>query len=136
MAEIISQTLRECILEQQFDAFVPIPLSQQRLTWRGFNQAEKLSQQITRLLHVPTVTNILTRSGKNQSQVSKNANKRHDFSDEFSINTQISLKRKRICLIDDVITTGTTLQKASLVLQSAGAQTQCLTFAASISGKI
>jgi ComF family protein len=136
MAEIVDLQLHECLQSQNFDALIPIPLSPARQKWRGFNQAEKFSGELSKLLHIPTHTNILFRQGKNISQVHKNQEQRLQFASQFYCSENIQIKGKKLCLVDDVITTGTTLKEASLVLQSAGAQTQCLTFGASISGNM
>lgn len=136
MAHIVDQQLGEQLMTQNFEALVPIPLSPARQRWRGFNQAEKFSREISKLLHIPTNTHLLFRQGKNISQVHKNQEQRLDFASQFFMPENIQLKGKKLCLVDDVITTGTTLKEASLVLQQAGAQTQCLTFGASISGTI
>ncbi len=136
MAEIITEQLGNKLLTEKFDAFIPIPLSPSRQRWRGFNQARKLCCELSRCLPIPTQSRILLRQGKNTSQVSKNLQDRHSFGQQFYLRSPVNVKGKHFCLVDDVITTGTTLKEASQVLQQAGATTQCLTFAASISGKI
>lgn len=134
LAQIVQQQLRQELLAQHFDALIPIPLSPARQRWRGFNQAEKFSQELSTLLDIPTHSRLLFRQGRNTSQVHKNQSERQHFASQFYCNENMQLRGKKLCLVDDVITTGTTLKEASLVLQESGAETQCLTFGVTISG--
>jgi competence protein ComFC len=94
---------------------VPIPLSAERLYERGFNQAKALAE----LLNLP-IYDILTRR-HHEKQSKKSRRERLQTENMFQLAEQISLANRRIVLIDDIYTTGTTLRHAAKVLREAGA---------------
>ncbi len=103
-----------------FDYLVPIPLSRARQRERGFNQAEKLA----RSLPFP-VAPVLIRTRNTLPQFDLQVGERQkNVSGAFSLNPQLvekDLRGFRFCLIDDVITTGSTLVESARVLKKAGA---------------
>lgn len=106
-----------------FDFLIPVPLHKRRLRERGYNQAELLARALSQKTSVPVVTNCLWRSGGETSQVhSANAEERYrNVTGAFTC-TGESLSGKRIMLIDDVCTTGATLEACAAALRSVGAQ--------------
>ncbi|WP_341352369.1 ComF family protein [Cytobacillus praedii] len=97
-----------------FDTIVPIPLSEERLYERGFNQAEAI---ILACGYQPN--NLLTRI-HSEKQSKKSRSERIHLSQVFQ--TKINIPNKKILLIDDIYTTGSTLRHAAKVLIEAGAQ--------------
>lgn len=112
--------------KKNYTLIIPIPLYKKRLRWRGFNQAELLASQISQSLNIPLMNNLLIRTKYNLPQVKiKNTEQRKtNIKNAFQINleNQINLKNKTIILIDDVLTTGATLEECARVLQKAGAK--------------
>ncbi len=111
---------------------VPIPLHTFRKRWRGFNQAEILCQSISAGLNCETV-NALTRkkSTKTQKDLKREARLKN-VSGAFAIseNLKSSILNHICLLVDDVTTTGATLQEAAKILKRAGAaKVICLTVA-------
>lgn len=111
---------------------VPIPLHTFRKRWRGFNQAEILCQSISVGLGLETV-NALTRkkSTKTQKDLKREARLKN-VSGAFAIseNLKSSILNHICLLVDDVTTTGATLQEASKILKKSGAnKVICLTVA-------
>ncbi|MBP2241974.1 competence protein ComFC [Cytobacillus eiseniae] len=100
-----------------FDALVPIPLSEERLYERGFNQSEAL---IIASGYKPT--NLLTRI-HSEKQSKKSRAERIHLPQVFQ--TEASLSNEKVLLIDDIYTTGSTLRHAAKLLKSAGAQSVC-----------
>ena len=103
----------------EFDLIVPVPLSKSKQEQRGYNQAERLAQPVAEKLPKPLSTNALFRIRENASQVdldvqSRRANVRGVFEADPAI-----VKGKKILLIDDVFTTGATLESASQSLRDA-----------------
>jgi competence protein ComFC len=94
---------------------VPIPLSAERLYERGFNQAKALAE----LLNLP-IHDLLTRRHL-EKQSKKSRRERLRTENVFQLSGKTSLQDKRIVLIDDIYTTGTTLRHAAKVLLKAGA---------------
>ncbi|MBP1943474.1 ComF family protein [Cytobacillus luteolus] len=94
---------------------VPIPLSNERLYERGFNQAKVLAE----LLHLP-ISEPLTRIHL-EKQSKKSRSERLRTTNIFHLKESIKLKGAEIVLIDDIYTTGTTLRHAAEILKEAGA---------------
>jgi ComF family protein len=112
------------------DMIIPVPLHPRRLRWRGFNQAEELAHALD--LRIPVKTDILRRVRYTTPQVAmKNKVKRQkNLSGAFAVNDVSAVYGKKILLIDDVMTTGTTLTECATVLRSAGAYcVHCLVIA-------
>jgi len=100
---------------------IPLPLHPLRLKTRGFNQANEIAKPIANALGVPILYDILTRTKetKAQSHLPK-ALRRENVNDAFAVTKPLTLTH--IALIDDVITTGSTLQAAIQRLKAAGAR--------------
>lgn len=99
------------------DAVVPVPLHRRRLRERGFNQADDLA----RALGLP-VLHALRRVRATPAQVGLPAERRRDnVRDAFDISTQTIRRGSTIVLVDDVATTGATLEACARVLRRAGA---------------
>lgn len=103
------------------DVIIPVPLHKKRLRWRGFNQAEKLAEKLD--LKIPIITDSLIRSQNTTPQVKvKSREKRlQNLNNAFSVINKENIENKRILLIDDIVTTGTTLSICADELIKAGA---------------
>ena len=96
---------------------VPIPLSRQKLAKRGFNQAELIAQELVLAFNWP-LKNILKKVKNNPSQTNLNREQR-----KLNVQNIFQIKEQppaNVILIDDVLTTGATLEQAANVLQQAG----------------
>ena len=106
---------------EQAQVLIPIPLSFQRLSERGFNQSLVLSQQLSR---EKTLTSSLLRMRNTLAQSSLPRNERlTNLKGAFAVAPFMAaqLRGQRILLIDDVMTSGATLNAAAQVLKQAGA---------------
>jgi len=117
---LLAQALQNSTLPSP-DIIIPVPLHKRRMRWRGFNQSERLAHSLN--LQIPVITDILLRVRYTVPQVKmKNkANRQKNLANAFIINNSTLLHNKNILLIDDVITTGTTLSECARTLKSAGA---------------
>lgn len=112
------------------DTLIPVPLHSRRLRFRGFNQAELLarilSSQLTPGLEIPLLTDTLLRirSTKPQMKTESREERLTNLKNAFRVATgkRAPLEGKSLWLIDDVATTGTTLEECALVLKQAGAK--------------
>ncbi len=103
---------------------IPIPLHPRRLNWRGFNQAEIIAQSLGNSIQQNIQTNILIRTKQSRAQADiKEKDQRLDNpKKKFQvINTSIT-KNKTIILIDDICTTGATLNECARILKEVGAK--------------
>jgi len=99
---------------------IPIPLSKKRRRWRGFNQAEILAQNFEKTFNY-TLNLQLKRNKHQKPQASLNENERAENIKNAFVWSGDNLKDKNIILIDDVVTTGATLNEAAKILKLAGA---------------
>ncbi len=124
LAKIFAVYIKEKLMEMHPDLLVPIPLSEERLYERGFNQAMALLQEAG----YPT-SDILSRI-HSEKQSKKTRLERIHLPQVFTINSDSQLEGKRIVLVDDIYTTGSTLRHAAKLLKEAGAASiQSLTIA-------
>jgi len=117
----------------QADAITPIPLSEQRFAERGYNQVDLIAHPLARLMRWQYLPGAIHRSRHTRSQVGLSAGERRDnVSGAFLAKSQL-VSGKTILLVDDVATTGATLDSASRSLVEAGAaKVYALTFAKAI----
>lgn len=110
---------------------VPIPLHSRRCADRGFNQAALLAQAFCARTEMSFEPKLLKRVRTTRAQAELNESERSDnVSDAFVCPDPATVKDLEITLIDDVVTTGATLNEAARVLRDAGAkEVRALTFA-------
>jgi ComF family protein len=114
----------EIIDAKKYDIIIPIPLNKKRLRSRKFNQSALLCKEIVKShKNLKFIPNLLLRSKfeKAQAQLSR-AQRLQNLSDTFTFNQKFlgKIKGKNILLIDDVMTTGSTLQNCALILKKNG----------------
>lgn len=131
--------LRATLQEQfpdGFDLVTWAPLSTLRYWKRGYDQAELLAVEAGKLYGIKPLRLLRkTRHTKAQSKLSPAARKRN-AADLYRVSSRLSLEGKRVLLVDDVTTTGSTLSDCARALTAAGAgEVVCLTLARSVSAK-
>jgi len=107
-------------------ALIPVPLAPVRERERGFNQAERLASALAAFWHVPVWPEVVARSRRTRSQTrltpeERSANVRHAFS--VPDGARDRLRGRHLLLVDDVVTTGATLNACAATLFDAGART-------------
>jgi len=107
---------------KQGDVLVPIPLHPARLRERGYNQSELLARQVSLLTRIP-VNNALrrVRNTRSQARLKDAVQKKKNMAGAFGVCPDADIKGKRVILVDDVTTTGATLDSAAGTLKQAGA---------------
>lgn len=106
------------------DLIVPVPLHRWRLLWRRYNQSAELARAVGRLSGGAVAPDLLVRRRHTPSQSDKNARERRlNVAGAFAINPRrrALVRDKAILLIDDVLTTGATVEACARVLLRAGA---------------
>ncbi|MFT5143927.1 MAG: ComF family protein [Rhodothermales bacterium] len=109
--------------EERFDAIVPLPLHRIRRLERGFNQSEQIARGASEVSRIP-VLGVLARTSARISQTRLSAVSRRELAKGTFLLEQ-PVQGKRLLLVDDVITTGSTLNSAARVLLAAGALDVC-----------
>jgi ComF family protein len=114
--------LSEFILSQSPELIMPVPLHRKRLRSRGFNQAVLLGEIIAKHSNLPMDRDNLKRVRWTEPQVKLSADdRRANVKGAFSIREPLCVQNLGILLVDDVLTTGSTVDECSRVLKSAGA---------------
>jgi ComF family protein len=104
------------------DALVPVPLSPGRRRQRGFNQSALIAHEIGRRIGVPVEEAWLERTRETSPQVGRSAaERRENVVGAFGCPVPNAVAGRRIALVDDVMTTGSTLGAGAEVLKAAGA---------------
>ncbi len=122
VANILGEILAKVYRQQHLvaEVIVPVPLHRARLKERGYNQSELLARQLGRLLNIPVNTVTLQRIRQTKSQMKLGADERHkNVADAFACNDK-KLQNQRVLLIDDVCTTGSTLDFCAEALKKGG----------------
>ncbi len=103
--------------------FLPIPLSKKRLKWRGFNQAEELAKDLAEFFGAKILKDVLIKEKETKPQVSlAEKERKENLKGVFKVKNSEIVFNKKIVLVDDIFTTGTTLSEAGKVLKEAGAK--------------
>lgn len=124
-ASVVVATIAQLMVEHipfpdDIDFFVPIPLHKQRERDRGFNQAYVLAKQLGKWLHIP-VQQVIHRSRKTSPQAELNREERlTHLRGAFIVVDESIVRGKVIAVVDDVATTGTTLNEVAKVLKKTG----------------
>lgn len=123
------------LLGSEYDYILYIPLHRTKLRERGFNQSYLIANELSLLSGIPILKDAIVRYCNSKSQTKLKIRDRYSnvanvFSDGKGIKKIIN---KRILLIDDVVTTGSTLNEASLVLKKYNpSNITCLTLASAV----
>ena len=121
LAECLSEPIP--LAENDYDLVVAVPLHRARLRWRGFNQAALIGISIARRMGRPLDTGSLVRTRATPSQTAKDRQERHrNVRDAFLVRRPARIANRRILLIDDVMTTGATVDECARALLAAGAR--------------
>lgn len=119
------EILRVCAEEMRLwraEALVPIPLHPSRRRKRGFNQAGLLARELSRRTGIPAEEHLLKRVKKTHVQKELNdQERRKNLKGAFALREE-KLPYKRIILVDDIYTTGSTIDEAAGVLRENGAE--------------
>ena len=119
-ADLYLNHMIEIQKQYQFDYIIPVPLHPKKLKVRGYNQLSFFANKISQVINVEVMENLLIKNIHSETQTKKNLLGRIEISEDiFILNplTQIDhFKGKHFLLIDDVITTGTTLELCGNVM--------------------
>lgn len=101
------------------DIIIPLPLNRRRLQQRGYNQAALIANGIAGIIGKPVAANIALRKVYTKTQTHKDRVSRwQSMEDVFTINNAATLHNKHVLLVDDIITTGATLEACGMHIVS------------------
>lgn len=109
--------LKDLEAYKMVDIVIPVPLHKNKLKKRGYNQVTKFGQQIAKALDAEYLDYVLIKVTNTKSQTIKNRLARWNNTDElFAIKKPELLENKHVLLVDDIITTGATIEACISVL--------------------
>ncbi|MEX0652414.1 MAG: ComF family protein [Candidatus Paceibacterota bacterium] len=142
VAHLFAVLLHDTLLEELSDTqlfsgdtetvIVPIPLSKRRARERGYNQMKLVTNELLALGGCAVDVDLLVkkRHTKPQTSLTHKSERVHNIKEAFAVTSKKDLKNTRILLLDDVLTTGSTLAEAKKTLLQAGARSvSCIALA-------
>lgn len=119
-ASMLGRSLAASPLFADVDCIIPVPLHRSRRLTRGYNQAEIIARELASALGAPLRCDILIRSRRTRSQTELDVDeKKKNVADAFSVKRK-PVAVRHILLVDDVFTTGATLNACRVALRRAG----------------
>ncbi|MET4081287.1 ComF family protein [Pedobacter sp. UYP30] len=121
LGRLLGDKLLESSLYKGIDFIVPVPLHPKRLQKRGYNQSAFIAMGVAEKIEVTVNEGLLLRTTHTDSQTKKNRyNRYQNMKDVFSVESSEPLCNKHILLVDDVITTGATIEACANALTKSG----------------
>jgi ComF family protein len=108
-------------LNKEFDSILPVPLHPAKLAKRGYNQSDTFAQGLSESMLLPWHQHVLQKGIANETQTNKRRLERwQNVKDVYMISDKKAVIDKRILLVDDVVTTGSTLEACARTLLDTG----------------
>lgn len=124
IAKYFAEMLYDTYIENALDAeiIIPVPISYKREKQRGFNQSYLIAKPLAEKLGLPLYTDVITKIKDNKQQAKLGLNdRRKNVVGAYEIVAREVVKGKKVLLVDDILTTGSTMSEAARRLKIAGA---------------
>ena len=121
---MLGELFSQCLLAHGAplpEAVVPVPLALRRYRERGYNQASELALAIRRITHVTVKSDIVIRQRETTEQAGLDRKARHK-NVRGAFTAVAPLRARSVAILDDVVTTGSTVRELAKVLLEAGAE--------------
>ncbi len=111
LGKFFGMEIKQIGLGNEFDMIIPMPLHPLRQRKRGYNQTTKFAEGLVQSLDIPYYENIIFRQINTSTQTRKNKTERwENVNHAFSVQRPMAIQDKRILLVDDIITTGASIE--------------------------
>ena len=111
LGRLMGNALKSANRFSDINALIPLPLFPSKEKKRGYNQATVLCDGIAEILKIPVLNNVITRPQHTETQTKKGRIERwRNIEGKFQLIDAIKIQNKHILLVDDVVTTGSTLE--------------------------
>ncbi len=122
LGKLLALKVQNTIQLDQIDMIIPVPLHRNKYKQRGYNQAELIGKCAAKQLGIPLEANILVKTSESKSQSLLSRSERlSNVKDVFNVVKAEAIYNKNILIIDDIVTTGSTLNQCSKALKQGGA---------------
>ena len=119
LGQELGKTLKKAPLYEGLDYLIPVPLHPKKERKRGYNQSLMIARGVSEVTGIPIGDNFLVRSVNTATQTHKSKEERwQNVKDIFEVRNAGKLEGKYVLLIDDVLTTGATLEACAMKLES------------------
>lgn len=117
-AKIILSDKKTCNFIKKYDVIISVPISKKRKKKRGYNQSELVANELAQKLNQDIWTDIIIKKKDNKPQSELNKLERiKNVEDIYEINKPIEVKNKKVLLLDDIYTTGSTVNEIARKLK-------------------
>lgn len=121
LGEVYGEELHQANYGEKFNVIVPVPLHASRKRKRGYNQSEEFAKGLSKSLKIPFSGDALERITKTETQTRKTKLKRwQNVNAVFRLKEHDQIANQHVLLVDDVITTGATIEACAQVLLDSG----------------
>ncbi len=111
LGKMLGKDLVESNSFKNISIVIPVPLHEKKLRMRGYNQSEYFAKGIAEAMKISVATNVLRRIENTDTQTGKNRFERwNNVKEAFVLSNKEALKNQHVLLVDDVVTTGATLE--------------------------
>jgi ComF family protein len=119
LGRMLGDRLRDSGRFNNTDALIPLPLYPEKQRLRGYNQAERIASGMAEVLGIPVLEHAVTRIRQSASQTRKNRTERwQQMSGSFRVHPDILQGYRTLMLVDDVVTTGATIEACGAAIRS------------------
>ncbi|MBL0356167.1 MAG: ComF family protein [Chitinophagaceae bacterium] len=134
LGEMLGRTLISSKRFNQIDGLIPLPLFPDKERKRGYNQAAIICNGMSDVMKVPVLNNVLVRQRFTETQTKKHRTERwENVEGSFAVKNEALVKGKHLLLVDDVITTGATLEASGhCLLKTEGIKLSIATLTAAV----
>jgi ComF family protein len=131
LGKMVGNALIQSKFYNNTGALIPLPLFASKEKIRGYNQATVLCEGISAIMNVPVLKNTIIRTSATETQTRKNRIERwQNIEGKFELKDPKSIQNKHVLLIDDVVTTGATLEACAMeLLRAEGTKVSIATLA-------
>ena len=123
MACFIEKNKKICEQIKKYDIIIPVPISKKRLKERGYNQSALIAKEIANYLKIEYNEKVLIKIKDNIAQsILEGKDRELNVKDVYKVKDFEKIKNKKILVIDDIYTTGSTVNECSRILKINGAK--------------